>query len=67
MKENLKKLMKEWEVWSSPNQTTPNRIIEKEKRSIATAVRHICKEHNSLTDEEKRFIKETECFLERTS
>ena len=63
----LKDLMKEWEIWSSPDQTAPNRIIEKEKRSIATAVRHICKEHHSLTDEEKRFIKETEYFLERTS
>lgn len=67
MLENLKELKKEWEAWNNLILTAPTYLIQKEKRSIATAVRLYCEKQETLTAEEKQFFQETEYFLEKTS
>lgn len=69
MYEKLKSLLKEWEVYSNPEEEIPNRIRRPELWSIGRSVELALtemrgtKEYESITDEDKKIIDTIYNFL----
>ena len=69
MYEKLKSLLKEWEVYSNPEEEIPSRIRRPELWSIGRSVELTLtemrgtKEYESITDEDKKIIDNIYNFL----
>ncbi len=69
MYEKLKSLLKEWEVYSNPEEEIPSRIRRPELWSIGRSVELALtemrgtKEYESITDEDKKIIDTIYNFL----
>lgn len=69
MYEKLKSLLKEWEVYSNPEEEIPSRIRRPELWSIGRSVELTLtemrgtKEYESITDEDKKIIDTIYNFL----
>lgn len=69
MYEKLKSLLKEWEVYSNPEEEIPSRIRRPELWSIGKSVELTLtemrgtKEYESITDEDKKIIDTIYNFL----
>lgn len=69
MYEKLKSLLKEWEVYSNPEEEIPSRIRRPELWSIGRSVELTLtemrgtKEYESITDEDKKIIDSIYNFL----
>ena len=69
MYEKLKSLLKEWEVYSNPEEEIPSRIRRPELWSIGRSVELTLtemrgtKEYESITDEDKKIIDRIYNFL----